>query len=899
MAINLSANTKTTGPVSQEVFDPNIGFKSGLEGLARGIGQAGQAAGNLAQKIHTKNDNVSKQLAATNSTAFQTQMDSDFRVLQSTLQNPNASLEQISGAKASVEKYTSFDYSSIDAEGEVPESYYGNSLTLLQARYKAHSADIVVVNQNINQLKAVKEEIAAADYTNQALVNPASSEYVVSSAQGIRKTFTPKLGSIIEGLNDRTASDKLLFAAFQATLTTTLEKLPDLDVAKQTLELGVIKQAILDLPDSANLNPNIENNPVLTKHVNTALAKIAVYEAKLGVAGDKAQSAAHKVSDARIINNLEVVSLASENKADPVTGIYTPTGNSLFSLSEGLVNGLSGEATESDAKKLIKPIVAISARRAQADFTEDDDFLGLAIDTDISYVAASLKSFIETGEYTISPEAFILRGLDGRIISDNTAFLGKADVQKQLVALATEEYDVIKTGLDTGDFSVLSRLSGDYGKAWKTVNDKSVDVNTRAEAWLQLHSITESHRKHPKYRELFSGVQGFAVMPNQGKVSFSEMRSNEKIDYLDEFISLNGSESSVIAAIGSLTSSNKDSSVIGVLAGMRLEGNGTVEKALSYLDTSTDIYSGLPLEVTDEDGKKTLHHSAPSQMYTQIVSLGATTPFGVQRLAAERSRNPALAKMYEDVELGMIASSMLTANPNVNAQALLGKLVRDQKEFVSFMGHTFFSNNGSIIRIPEFDYTNKKQKAIHTSGMSFLDVSTGLTSESRYFGPIYERATKEAFGDALLSQNIPAAGRLQLLEYAKNNPALQGALSGIDIDKKEQIDKYIEGVFASNKFTETHPMVDLSKTHTIDDVEYIVPRFLNNNVYDDLILASGKPFMFPVNKVHDRVYENQVLQPFEELDLNKSEDRQTFNLQQLNKRGFNPSVQSMSTGGFY
>jgi len=66
MAINLSANTKTTGPVSQEVFDPNIGFKSGLEGLARGIGQAGQAAGNLAQKIHTKNDNVSKQLAATN-----------------------------------------------------------------------------------------------------------------------------------------------------------------------------------------------------------------------------------------------------------------------------------------------------------------------------------------------------------------------------------------------------------------------------------------------------------------------------------------------------------------------------------------------------------------------------------------------------------------------------------------------------------------------------------------------------------------------------------------------------------------------------------------------------------------------------------------------------------------
>ena len=66
MAINLSANTQTTGPLSQEVFDPNIGFKSGLQDLARGIGQAGDAAGKLAQQIHTKNDNVSKELAATN-----------------------------------------------------------------------------------------------------------------------------------------------------------------------------------------------------------------------------------------------------------------------------------------------------------------------------------------------------------------------------------------------------------------------------------------------------------------------------------------------------------------------------------------------------------------------------------------------------------------------------------------------------------------------------------------------------------------------------------------------------------------------------------------------------------------------------------------------------------------
>ena len=49
MAINLSANTQTTGPVAREVFDPNQGFQSGLEGVARGIQQVSSAANKFAQ----------------------------------------------------------------------------------------------------------------------------------------------------------------------------------------------------------------------------------------------------------------------------------------------------------------------------------------------------------------------------------------------------------------------------------------------------------------------------------------------------------------------------------------------------------------------------------------------------------------------------------------------------------------------------------------------------------------------------------------------------------------------------------------------------------------------------------------------------------------------------------
>ena len=151
MAINLSANTKTTGALSQEVFDPNIGFKSGLQELAQGVSQAGAAAGKLANKIHTKKVNVNKSLASTNSTVYQTQMDTDFRTLQSVLKDPNATEEAISAAEVAVAQYETIGYSNIDKLGEVPEDYYSNYLPTLQARYKAHLADVEIVKESKKQ----------------------------------------------------------------------------------------------------------------------------------------------------------------------------------------------------------------------------------------------------------------------------------------------------------------------------------------------------------------------------------------------------------------------------------------------------------------------------------------------------------------------------------------------------------------------------------------------------------------------------------------------------------------------------------------------------------------------------------------------------------------------------
>lgn len=855
MAINLSSNTQTTGPLSQEVFDPNIGFKSGLQDLARGIGQAGDAAGKLANKIHTKKDNVNKSLASTNSTVYQTQMDSDFRTLQSVLKDPNATEETVAEAQAAVTQYETIGYSNIDTSGEVSEDYYSNYLPTLQARYKAHLADVEVVVESKKQLKVVKSEIAGADFTNDALVGAPSSQYVRDSVTAIRSTFSPNSGSSIESLNDRTASDKELFTALKETLDTTLLKLPELNSDKQSVELDLLEQEILRLSDSENLNDDVKANPVLAKFSNDALAKIAKAKSDLGKAGDEQRKAADEASDARIVNNLEVAGIAAETTTNPVTGVATLTGNHLINFAEGSINGLSEEATDSQINTANKSIIDVSVRRAQADFTED----GPVKDTDISYVGGALKTFIETGTYTIDPEALIIRNVEGKIISDRSALLGDADTQEQLIGLVTEELNVIKNGLAAGDFSVLSRIDGAYGKAWKTVNDLTVDVNTRAQAWEKLHSISEAYRGNPAYTEMFAGVQGFAVMPDRGKVTFSELSSSEKLNYVDEFIGLNGSEASVRAAISSLSYSNNDSSVIGVLAGMRLEGNGMAEKALSYIDQSTDIYNGVSVKVEDGEGEKTLEPSSVKIAYDAIINKGVITPFGLHRLAAERANNPALAKMYQDIEIGMLASSMRLANPKAPAGALLGKLIGTQKSFTSSLGHKMLTSNGTIATIPDYDLNNKKQADLAKFGNRHMGVEKPLDIESTLAVAVYERSYKAALKDALISQNVPASSRLQLVEYAKKNDALRQALSGDTIDTEEEMDKYIEGLFGNDSYNQTHAMVDLSEIRTIDGVDYVVPRFFNGEVYEHLVLDTKKPFMFPMNSVHDKAHKELIL----------------------------------------
>ena len=60
MAINLSTRTQTTGPVSRDVFDPNVGYKSGLDSLAKGLGAVSSAAGQVIGQRQIEEDKEKK-----------------------------------------------------------------------------------------------------------------------------------------------------------------------------------------------------------------------------------------------------------------------------------------------------------------------------------------------------------------------------------------------------------------------------------------------------------------------------------------------------------------------------------------------------------------------------------------------------------------------------------------------------------------------------------------------------------------------------------------------------------------------------------------------------------------------------------------------------------------------
>ena len=822
MAINLSANTKTTGPVSQEVFDPNIGFKSGLEGLARGIGQAGQAAGNLAQKIHTKNDNVSKELAATNYSVAVTEMNSVYATYDKVISDESASSEQIADATAAYSKFQGeLTYDKIDSNQDANESYYKSYVQRLTATRNALELDRETKAASVRQRKALDSKVnSISNYTSVLTAAVPDSSFVTNEMDSIIKSHSE--GEIINDLNDRDFVDKILYASFDETLTTSISRFSELPSEKAESELTVIREKLLSVEDL--------NTPRSKKAFDSALTKIDSALSALGKAGDAKRKAVNVSHDNSTVQKAETFIQRLDSTRDSLTGAPQPTSLSSEGI-ESVVLPLSSDAPAAAIKSQDKSI---------------GNLMILSVNDDgITNVAAAALAQIKGTPFTgLSAETYQQTDSNGVLRWDKSALVDNPDVLSLQAKLVDEEEALIKEGIEEGDFSVLARIDKGFAENWKKLQS-STDVNERAGFWRALQTKTDLLRKDPDFKEFFTGVKSFAIMPEDNGVAFSSMQKDQKLSYLTQMAQLNGA--GIYQVVESLQNSASNSDkVTGTL--MKLHLDNLAEQALESRDTGSSIYSGTPVKDTDDEGKVSYTNaSAVSSMYDAVTERGVRTPLGYHILAANRKNDYALADMLKKIEMGQIASAVGTLT-SVTADTVYENLLSQQKPYTDSLGYKVLSSNGVVISIPTLDPSNTKQAYIKKN----LDPSESPE--------VYTSELKNVLINALTEQEVATTPFLKKLAVVRadkdglKTEALRSSIAEKTYSVSDENINYVRGLFEKTVAGDL-PNIDFSQTITIGGVEHYMPMvYVGSNKYEPLKTGSGDRFVFPVNAVHDKVH---------------------------------------------
>jgi hypothetical protein len=824
MAINLSANTQTTGPVSQEVFDPNIGFKSGLEGLARGIGQAGDAAGKLAQKIHTKNDNANKQLAATNFKVLDTQMRLDFSNLETLKKDPNSTKEAIADALAATERYKEFNYSLIDPESEVSEDYYTNYTPVLQASYEAHKASYDVTVQTQNQLKAVTQRREEINKYDSALTGVPSADSYVSQVDEIVVSLTSEKDPIF-ALNNPDTQHKDLFSDLNETLTTTISRLSEITNTKQQeAELLKIQDSLSALSGTGNARAQ--------KSADTALTAVKTALKTLGVEGSKERKNANKVQDAQLAQDAKLFS--DQIQTDPVTGAVA--GKVADQKGFGAVFApMSEDASDTDIATQNKAVADLAAARV-AD--NGNTYIGNAIQD--SYAGEEFKE--------LPDEAYILRSADGqRVVWDRTELQKDVDTFNLHNKKVEEGKREFEEGITNNDFSVLAKIDPFFAKQWKLLHSTK-DEGVRSMAWSRLSQIVDQYRNNPDFVEVFRGARAFGILPEDNGTSFSSMDKDGKLEYIKEMRKLNGHGSYAFSQ--NLQNSNSSDQTLGVM--LALELDGLSEEALEYASIGTSIYGGASFTMTDADGEVSLQSASVNEFYKSLRLRGLETPLDAHMISAERQGNRELSMFYDVIERGQIAKAIHAKRDGTTMDVY--NLVLDMQDgFVKSLGNKIFTENDTIISMPAFDPSNELHRNVlrHFERADFF--TGGMANQ-------YGEAVSNLLVESLLELEVPTTLLLEMVVAAGGNPALQEALSGMSIDNMEEAKKLARGL-SSSTATGGLPYVDYSDITTENGVDYIIPRFKKgkSTKYEPFEYTDGsgatKILKLPLNGAHRKVAE--------------------------------------------
>jgi len=820
MAINLSANTQTTGPVAREVFDPNQGFQSGLEGVARGIQQVSSAANKFAQAKQNqdrKQGIVDNKLAGTNASVYNTGMQSAYANYDTVMGNSESTEEDRTAAEASLQQYQGeFTSESFDPQGEVPSEYYSNYIKTSVALRDSLESRKNIGFQNRKQLKVIQQEIAGASQFEAAANGNASTSPLIDEI-GFSISNNQDPNSLASTLNDPEIYYKEVATSLDKTSSITFSRIAGLPPVEQAAQLDELEIALQELAKS--------ESPALQAEVATMYSKLASARNTIGVAGSNQRKEANKIADSAAVEKLEIAEAQLPNiAAQSASGVITAAavGQDRINL---LFDSLSSDATETQVNTQQRTLGMYYVQLPKPD--------GNSILNEATF------KFIKDGIVPeLKQEDFVTNKY-----GDQRALLSSAEVQKAYQAEVKSLAQQITTAVRDGDYSVLARVSGAMAQNWENKD------------WLLLNNYVEEQKKADN--PLFKGGPSFRIMPKlPDGVSYNSMESANKIAYIDESLQLNGADS--LKVIQDLESSGRgEDRDIGI--SMRLQQAGVLEQSLEFEDIGSSASSGISMQVKNEDGESILVPANLTQYYELSEGLGPS-PLELLAASASQQGDKVLAAKYTDMKAGMIAKAFVD-NPNLTGEEYQYTVAQYEKNIANALGSLTRTASGAIIAKPTYDADNPIQNEIRSHQNRVRQATDDFIPFNQFSDlededQVLVNSINSVIVDHMLKNKVAFTPQLRIFAQAENSPALATALydSNIELDKSKERVAFERGTLNA-KDKGGKPYINVSRKHIIDGVEHFVPQFLDadGRGYSANVIkqpdGSFKTFTIPVTDV--------------------------------------------------
>lgn len=870
MAISLSTKTATTGPLSREAFDPNIGFKSGLESVAQGLskvassaeGMADTIAANkeklaadkekIADKIAADQEKVYKSTANNNSIVHSSNVDADFRTLYKVMQDDNATQEQVAEAQANFDSHATITAETLDPNGVAPTEYYDDSIVRLQADYKSKQQELQNIRFSQTQKKEVELEASKLSRTNSAANDDFSTESATLEAQSIFETFDED--HLFSTINDRSALNKQVINNYETTFDVTLLRLNQqpLNPMEKAKELAKLEASVRQFASV--------DDPYIRNKADLFLTKIQTNRDKLIAESGAARKEAMEAYSEIVANDSKALHIRMENQ---VATSSTATYETSTLLAD---NGVALVLSESNK---LDPNFATDTQIKEQNLTVNSVYANAPNAEGYTPRAAAAIALLNGEAFKgYSPEVYDPRRILGPVpdedlegVASYAELINNPDVLKAETAAVTKLANEIRTAVDSNDFSALSKISPAIAQAMKAV-DKIPIINKddydSPEAYLQAVQNAQGSRDldfvkadiayqtaraNKTFGDLLEGKPDFGIIPVRGS-EFSNMTPEGQLRTLQTMVQKNGI-AAISVAQNLQASGNEADQIMGVLMEMEISGNGGMFVMLNK--TGSEISPDKSYATKDEEKK--ISGSYLIEVKKRIQDKAITTPLDILATSASRNGNMALAEFYRNIENGMLIQygNSLTAGTVIDPKDAVEALLERQEEIVYTLGTPDENENGITVRYPPPVGSDAKW----TKAQSYFNNPNTFT-----------RLYAESALKVLFNNNKEIVGRIgEKYNVAEMNPALREALSVIKINVDEGA-ALVRG--ALNNKSGQLPYVDLGALKTIGGATYVVPKFYDqqSGKYDILInKETGKPYTVSLDEIYTDINPEQYKKP--------------------------------------